>query len=340
MERIYLVRTGSSKTAFEFRSEPDPMPGPGEVRIKVEASGLNFADVMARLGIYPDAPALPCVLGYEVAGRVDETGPGVNLKKGDRILSMTKFGGYSSHLVVPAENCVPIPAQMDSATATALGTQFTTAWYSAEEVVRLHKGDHVLIQAAAGGVGTALVQLARRRGCVIYGTASNPDKLKLLKELGVQHPINYREKDFETEIRNLRGGKGLDYVFDSLGGTAFKKGMRLLQPGGRIVFLGAAEMAGPKKSFVKMAKTAIGFGLISPIKLVSESKGVIGVNMYHVSQTRPDVLRECFVSLMDVVMKGEVRPILGKAFPARDIADAHELLGSGKSVGKVALTWN
>ncbi|MEQ1878993.1 MAG: zinc-binding dehydrogenase [Bdellovibrionia bacterium] len=340
MERIYLVRNGGSKTAFEFKTEPDPVPGPGQVRIKVEASGLNFADVLARLGLYPDAPKLPCVIGYEVVGRIDQAGPGVDAKIGERVLSMTAFGGYASHVVVPADNVIPIPANLDAATATALGTQFTTAWYCAEEMVRLHKGDHVLIQAAAGGVGTALVQMAKRRGCIIYGTSSNPEKLKLLKELGVQHPINYREKDFETEIRRLRNGKGVDYVFDSLGGTAFKKGMRLLQPGGRMVFIGAAEMAGPTKSIFKMLKTALGFGLIPPIRLVSTSTGVIGVNLYHVSQSRPDVLRECFRNCIELVFKGELRPILGKAFPARDIADAHDFLGSGKSTGKVALVWN
>jgi NADPH2:quinone reductase len=137
---------------------------------------------------------------------------------------------------------------MSPAAATALGTQFCTAWYSAEEMVQLHKGDHVLIQAAAGGVGSALVQIAKRKGCIVYGTSSAPEKIKFLEELGVDHPINYRTHDFEKEIRKIRQGKGLDIVFDSIGGAAFKKGMRLLDPGGRMVFFGVSEMAGPKRS--------------------------------------------------------------------------------------------
>jgi NADPH2:quinone reductase len=158
--------------------------------------------------------------------------------------------------------------------------------------------------------------------------------------LGVDHPINYREKDFEKEIRTLRGGKGVDIVFDSIGGAAFKKGMRLLDPGGRMVFFGVAEMAGPRKNWIKILKMVGSFGVIPPFALLGKSKGVIGVNLFHVSQNRGHVLRECMQNIIELTTRGELRPTLGGTFKATDIALAHGLLGSGKSIGKIALTWN
>jgi len=154
MKSIYLVRYGSSDQAFEIREEEDPFPREGEVTLRVEASGLNFADVLARLGLYQDAPKIPCVLGYEVVGRIDRVGSGVErVRAGDRVTAFTRFGGYASHVVVDSRAVVSIPEDMDAGVAAALATQYCTAWYAAEEMVRLHKGDHVLIQAAAGGVG-------------------------------------------------------------------------------------------------------------------------------------------------------------------------------------------
>ena len=182
------------------------------------------------------------MLGYEVVGRIDALGAGVNtLAVGQRVVALTRFGGYATTAVTDARAAVPIPDDLDVGIAAALPTQGGTAYYCAEEMVRLHPGDHVLVQAAAGGVGTLLVQLCKRHGCTVYGTAGSDAKLDYLRALGVDHPINYRRDDFADAVRRVRGDAGLDVIFDSLGGSAVRKGLALLAPGGRIVCLGAAE---------------------------------------------------------------------------------------------------
>src|SRR4030095_5618452 len=217
MKAMYLVRTGDAAQAFELREAPTPEPAAGQVRVAVEGFGLNYADVSARQGLYQDAPPMPSVIGYEVVGRVDALGPGVeNLTPGQRVTALTRFGGYATHAVTDARAVAAIAEDMDVGVAAALPTQGCTAYYMAEEMVRLHAGDHVLVHAAAGGVGTLLVQLCKRRGCVVYGTVGSDDKLPLLRDLGVDHPINYRSSDFAADVRRLRGAEGLDVIFDSI----------------------------------------------------------------------------------------------------------------------------
>ncbi len=340
MKSIYLIRLGNSNTAFEMREVKDPVPGEGEVLIEVEASGLNFADVLARRGLYPDAPRIPCVLGYEVVGRVIGVGEGVEkLSSGDRVLAFTRFGGYSDKVVTHSMVTVKIPEAMDSGVATALATQYCTAWYAAAEMVCLKTGDHVLIQAAAGGVGTALVQMAKRRGCVVFGTAGSQTKLDYLREIGVDHPINYRQNDFEKEIRNICGERGLDVVFDSIGGKTFRKGYNLLGSGGRIVAFGVAGMTGSRWDFFRVLRTVLGFGFVHSLQLLSNSKCVLGVNMLKIAENRPEVLQRCMRTVVDLAEKGELNPTVGGEYPADQVAEAHAFLETRKSTGKVILRW-
>jgi NADPH:quinone reductase-like Zn-dependent oxidoreductase len=340
MKSIYLVRHGPAKSAFEIREEKEPLPREGEVLIEVEASGLNFADVLARWGLYPDAPRIPCVLGYEVVGRVVEIGNGVeNFRYGDRVLAFTRFGGYASKVAANATAVVEISEEMDAGAAAALATQYCTAWFAAEEMVRLFPGDRVLIQAAAGGVGTALVQIARRRGCVVFGTAGSPSKLDYLAEIGVDYPLNYLEKNFAREVRSICGDRGLDVVFDSIGGKTFRQGFHLLGSGGRIVSLGVAGMAGNRLDFLRVLRTVAGFGLFHGLQLLSNSKSVIGVNMLRIAEDRPEVLQRCMRNVVGLAEQGELNPKVGGEYPAEKIAEAHEFLGMRKSTGKVILKW-
>ncbi len=340
MKSIVLVRPGPAHNAFEMRENKTPEPKEGEVRIDVQASGLNFADVLARMGLYPDAPPLPCVLGYDVVGTVSAAGAGVEkIRPGDRVVAFTRFGGYASSVIAHSEAAALIPEDMEAGAAAALATQYCTAWYASDEMVRLHPGDRVLVQAAAGGVGQALVQMAKRRGCVVFGTAGSKDKLETLVELGVDHPIHYREQDFETEVRRILGNGGLDVVFDSIGGKTFRKGCRLLAPGGRIVTFGIAQVAGNSRNPFRALRTLIGFGLLHPIPLLSRSQGVIGVNMLRIADEKPKLLRHCLQAVVSLAVKDELKPRVGAVFPAEDVADAHELLASRKSTGKIVLEW-
>jgi NADPH:quinone reductase-like Zn-dependent oxidoreductase len=340
MKAVVLVRHGAADRAFELREMPTPEPGPGQVRIAVEAFGLNYADVGARQGTYQDAPPIPCVIGYDVVGRIEALGNGVTGPEiGTRVTALTRFGGYATHAVTDARAVAPIPDGMDAGVAVALPTQYGTAYYCAEEMVRLHPGDHVLVQAAAGGVGTALVQLGKRRDCVVYGTAGSDDKLAYLRTLGVDHAINYRTADFADAVRRIRGSDGLDVIFDSLGGAAVRKGLKLLAAGGRIVCLGAASRATGSLQLLRDLRFALSFGFPHPIPLLIHSKSIIGVNMLRLSDQRPLSLKRCLDAVVRLALNGEVQPTVGGRFTADAIAKAHSFLEGRGSTGKVVVTW-
>ncbi|MCW3092783.1 MAG: L-threonine 3-dehydrogenase [Ferruginibacter sp.] len=338
MKAVFLIKNGKASTAFEMRDIPTPVAGAGQVLIKVEAFGLNFADVMARNGMYKEAPPIPCVLGYDVAGVVTEVGPSVtNVKPGDTVTAMTRFGGYAQYAVTDARATSKIPAHMDMATATALTTQFCTAYFAAAEMVNLHPGDKVLVQSGAGGVGTALIQFAKYKQCEIFSTAGTKEKLQYLKASGVQHPINYTTHDFEKEIKTITGGKGVDVIFDAVGGKSVKKGFRSLASGGRIVCYGAADMS--DKNIFGKVKAALDFGIYHPVMFMMASKAMIGVNMLRVADDRPDMLQRCLEAVTSLAEKGVFAPTIGKIFPVAEIAIAHEFLETRKSMGKVVMKW-
>ncbi len=340
------MRHGSAAQAFEFRSISDPQPNPTQVILDVEASGLNFADVLARQGSYPDCPPLPAIIGYEAVGRIRSLGLEATrngrLKVGTRVVAFTRFGGYASRIAVSEFAAVEIPDDWDAATATSLATQGCTAYVAAEEMVRIQRGDLVLVQAAAGGVGSLLVQLAKRRGAIVFGTAGSEAKLEMLRKHGVDYPINYRTQEFDGAIREIlkkRGENGIDIVFDSLGGSHVKRGMSLLRAGGRMLCFGAANLAGDRKNPLRVLKTVAGFGLIHHISLMTSSRSVLGLNMLRIADQRPSVLARALHEIVQLAKRGEIKPWPAKSFPVSEIAQAHELLASRDSAGKIAVLW-
>ena len=340
MKAIHLVRTGAAEQAFELRDVADPLPAAGEVRIAVEAFGLNYADVSARHGLYQDAPPLPSVLGYEVVGRIDGLGEGVQgIADGQRVTALTRFGGYATLAVTDARAVAPIPDDMDVGAAVALPTQGCTAYYMAADSLQVHEGDHVLIHAAAGGVGTLLIQLCKKRGCIVYGTAGSAEKLDLLRKLGVDHPINYRTSDFVDEVRRIRGDEGLDVIYDSIGGSYVRRGLKLLGAGGKIVCFGAASHESGSMQVLRSLKFLAEWGILHPVPLLMSSRSILGVNMLRISDERPLVLERCLRSVVDLALTGEIQPIIGGRFEASQIAEAHNLLESRKSTGKVVVRW-
>lgn len=339
MKAAYLIKTGPADHAFEIRETEKPQVKEGEVLIEVEAFGLNFADVMARLGIYPDAPPIPAILGYDVVGRIVEIGKGVtHLSIGDRVVALTRFGGYAQFAATDARAAVKIGDDVDPGVAVALATQCGTAVFMAEESVRLHEGDAVLVHAAAGGVGTALVQLARNRKCVIYGTAGSTQKLEYLRIQGVDHPINYRTSDFEEEVKRKSGEAGLDVVFDPVGGSSVKKGFRLLGKGGRMIVFGASSLSQAKNIFSKI-RLLLQFGFYHPVGLMRNSKGLIGVNMLKIADERPHVLKRVLERTVSLYESGILQPTVGGAFSIDDLAKAHHLLETRQTTGKVVIKW-
>jgi NADPH:quinone reductase-like Zn-dependent oxidoreductase len=304
----------------------------------VEAFGLNFADVIARHGKYKDAPPMPAVLGYEVVGRIEAVDKEVtHLQPGQRVTAFTRFGGYAEYAVTDAKATARIPDDMDAGVAAALATQYCTAWFCVEEMVHLHPGDQVLVQAAAGGVGTALTQLCKRRGCVVYGTGGSEEKLAYITSNGADHAINYNTQDFAEEIRKI-SKRPIDVVFDSIGGTVFRKSKSLLGAGGRIIGYGAAEQM-EKKTIFGTIRLLFDFGFTNPVFLLMASKSVLGVNMLRVADERPDVIQRCLQSVVALATVKEIQPHVGGRFKSTEIAEAHAFLESRKSTGKIIVTW-
>ncbi len=338
MRAVVLIKKGSAINAFEIREVAKPTVKQGEVLIKVAAFGLNFADVMARRGMYKEAPPLPAILGYDVAGTIEEIGEDVtNLKKGDRVTAMTRFGGYAEYAVTKSNAVAVIPDELDAATATALTTQYCTALYAASEMVNLHKGDKVLIQSGAGGVGTALIQYAKHLQCEIFATAGSEVKLNYLRDLGVHHPINYNTQDFEKEIKKIRKQKGIDVIFDAVGGKSVKKGIRLLSPGGRLVCYGASAIS--NRNIFGKIKTILDFGFYHPAMLMMPSKSIIGINMLQIADHHPKVIERCLTKVMKLYAIGVFVPTIAKVYLATAIDEAHNYLENRSNIGKVVMQW-
>ncbi len=336
MRQVWIPKIGGPEV-LELRDAPDPTPGPGQVRIRVAAAGVNFADVLARMGLYPDAPKLPAVVGYEVAGTIDAVGEGVtNLAPGARVLSLTRFGGYSDMVVVPAVQVAPVPEGLSFEKAAAIPVTYLTAWLMLIHLGNLRRGERVLIHAAAGGVGQAAVQLAKWRGAEIFGTAS-PGKHARLREAGVAHPIDYTSQDFEAEVKRTTGGRGVDLIIDAVGGESFRKSYRSLAPLGRLFLFGVSSMApGEKRSLVAAARGLISMPAFRPIGLMNDNRGVFGVNLGHLWD-RAGELKEMLVEILKLVEAGQLDPIVDATYPFDRAAEAHRHLQSRKNFGKVLL---
>ena len=338
MRAAVLTRHGGPEV-FEIQDRPEPSLGPGRVRVRVRAAGINFADLMARQGLYPDAPDLPCVLGYEIAGDVETVGDDVDdFKPGDRVMGAVRFGGYAEIVSARARDLVRLPEDWGYEDGAALPVVYGTAYAALVSFGNVRPGERVLIQAAAGGVGVAAVQIGKLLGAEIYGTAS-ASKHEAIRGHGVDHPIDYRERDFADEVRRISGeSHPLDLIVDGIGGRSWKDGYALLRPGGRLVMIGASSfVTGEKRNLPKAAANLARTPRFNPIKMASESKSVIGLNMLRLWDAR-GTLEEFVEPLEQWVDQGLLRPVVCEAFPLERIADAHRYMGERKNIGKVVLT--
>ncbi|PCI08477.1 MAG: alcohol dehydrogenase [Flavobacteriaceae bacterium] len=338
MKAAVLTKFGSVETAFELKEVLNPTLNDGQVLIQAEGFGLNYADIMAIQGDYKDCPPLPAIIGYDVVGKIIKTkGNCGNLKVGNRVTAMTRFGGYAELAVSESVACAVINDSLEVGKAMALTTQYSTAYYCFNEVQNLYKGDKVLIHAAAGGVGTALVQMAKDRGCEIFGTCGSDEKMEYLKSLGVHHPINYRKDDFYEVIKKINGDNKLDAIFDAVGGESVKKGFKLLGAGGSLVVFGAASITG--KNIIGKLKTVLGFGWYHPLKFIMSSKAMIGVNMLRIGDSKPQVLKRCLENVVKQVEDKTLDPTVAKVFKIDELAGAHQYLKDRKSIGKITVVW-
>lgn len=338
-----LVQTGTGgPEVLQVQERPDPPVRAGEVRIAVKAAGVNFADTMARVGLYPDAPKPPCVMGYEVAGEVESVGDGVSdFKVGDRVMAGTRFGGQAELVSVPADQALPLPERLSFEQAAAFPVNYGTAYAALVLVGGVREGCRVLIHAAAGGVGIAATQIARNAGAEIYGTASAA-KHDAIRAQGVAHPIDYRGLDFEAETMRLTNGEGVDLILDALGPTSFRKDYRLLRPGGRLVMYGLSEgtsggnrdLPAMLKSLAKMPWATIPWW--KSLALMNENKGVFGLNMLKWWEREGNLDRVTQPLLADLEA-GRLDPVVAESFSFERAGDAHRFIGERRNVGKVVL---
>lgn len=323
---------------LEVRETPDPTPGPGQVRLRVRAAGLNFAELMARKGLYPDAPPLPCVVGYEAAGEIDAVGAGVSrLKVGDRALVLTRFGGHAEAVVVDELQAAPLPANLSFEEGAALPVNYLTAYHMMFRSFRIAAGDRVLVHMAAGGVGTAALQLCQTvPGVITYGTAS-ASKHDYVRGHGCMHPIDYRSADYAAEIRRLTDGEGVDLILDALGGPDWAKGYDLLRPGGLLVAFGWANMStGPTVSWWHALKQLLSLKRYTARNFMDDNKGIAGCNMGHLWQHIP-MLRAELDQILTLVEAGTLKPHVDQVFRFDQAAEAHRYMEQGRNVGKIVL---
>ena len=337
--RALVITEHGPPDVMRVQERPDPEPGPGEVRVRVRAAGVNFADLLARVGLYPDAPKPPCVVGYEIAGDVDAVGKGVEgIEVGQRVMGGSRFGGYAQLAVTTAEALVPMPDGWSYAEGAALPVTYATAYAGLIRYGALREGERVLIQAAAGGVGIAATHVAKLTGAEVYGTAS-PAKHDAIRGFGVDHPIDYRTHDVVDEVRRVSGEKQpLDLALDAIGGRSFKQSFSLLRAGGRLVCFGASEVqAGERRSPLRAVRVVAQMPRFNPMKLMSDSRSVIGLNMLRLWDAKGS-LRDYTEPLRAWIDAGAIRPVLAREFRLDDGAEAHRYMHERKNVGKVVLT--
>ncbi len=336
MRQIVTTRTGGIDV-LEIQEKRDPKPSAGEVVIRVRAAGLNFADILARQGLYPDSPPKPCVVGYEVSGVIEAIGEGVNSSfVGKSVVAMTRFGGQSELVAVEATQMFDKPEMLTFEQAAAIPVNYLTAYALLVVMGSLHEGESVLIHNAGGGVGLAALDIAKKIGAITYGTAS-PSKHKFLDERGLDHAIDYRTQDWQPVLLELTNGRGVDLVIDPIGGAHWKKSYAALRHTGRLGMFGVstASATGIAGKF-KLLKVAIQTPWFHPFPLLNKNRGVFGLNLGHMWH-EPEKVAVWMRDILRGVAEGWIRPYVDRAFPFDQAGEAHRFLEERKNVGKVVL---
>ncbi len=341
MRAVVITKHGPPEV-LQVQERPDPVAGPGEIRIAVKAAGINFADLLARTGMYPDAPKTPSVVGYEVAGVVESIGAGVTeYQVGDRVIGGTKFGGYAELVVSKVADTLPLSDRLSFEQGAAIPVNYGTAYAGLVVMGGLRAGDRVLIHAAAGGVGISATQIAKSIGAEIFGTAS-PSKHDAIRGFGVDHAIDYRNDDFAEVVMRLTNDEGVDVAFDAVGPSSFRKDYRVLRPGGRLICYGLSEVqTGERRNLPGLLKgvarmTTATMPWWKSLMILNENKGVFGLNMLWWWE-REGSLSRLMEPLAAGLESGIYEPVVADSFPFEKAADAHRFIHERKNVGKVVL---
>lgn len=336
MRQIVTTANGDIDV-LKVQEKPDPTPRADEVVIRVRAAGLNFADILARQGLYPDGPPKPCVMGYEVSGVVDAVGKDVNSSFiGKSVVAMTRFGGQTELIAVKATQMFEKPEKLTFEQAAAIPVNYLTAYALLVVMGSLHEGESILIHNAGGGVGLAALDIAKKIGAVTYGTAS-PGKHKFLTDRGLDHAIDYRKQDWQPQLMQLTNGRGVDLIIDPIGGAHFKKSYNALRHTGRLGMFGVSVGSGNGLSGkLKMLKAAIQMPRFHPLGLFNKNRGVFGLNLGHMWH-EPEKVALWMRDILRGVDEEWIRPHVDQTFSFDDVGKAHRQLEERKNIGKVVL---
>ncbi len=333
--RAWFVDRYGGPERLVLRERPDPVPASGEVLVRTAAIGINFADLFVRSGDYPRTPKAPFVPGMEISGTVEAVGPGVSgLEPGQRVVAVPIFGGPAEKVAVPAARVYPLPDGVDLVEAAAMPVVFLTAWYACHRA-QISAEDRIVVTAAAGGVGTALLQILRERGAKTVALVGSEAKVPLCLELGAAAAGAYASAD--EHLGRVFGGRA-DVVLDAVGGRLFAKLWRRLEAGGRYVLYGfaAASGAGGVAKWTA-ARELFGMGLLSPYSVIQSCRTLIGFNL-SLLPDRTGELRRAAGEIFALWKEGRIRPILGPRFDFERLPDAHRALSSRRTTGKVVVT--
>jgi len=336
MKQVVVGRTGLPEV-MEVRTMPDPIPRNGEVRIRVEACGVTFRDVMGRMGLDNDISLLPFVPGWEISGRIEAISQGVpDFKEGDSVIALTHTGGYSNLVCVPHQQVFKRFDWMTANDGAAIPVNFLMAYLMLVVMGSVQPGNRVLVHGVGGGIGLAVLKLCQILGAEVLGTAS-PEKHEALREHGLQHPIDYRNLDYEQVVNDLTGGRGVDLVLDSLGGQQWQKNYRLLTPTGRMIFYGLNSMA-PNLNRSRWAwwRGLVTVPFYTPLNLMADNHGVMGINLSSLLSAGA-LQRSWMQQLLSWYDEALFRPTIDRTFSLEQAADAHHYLQARHNVGKVLL---
>ena len=336
VQQVIITRHGGPEV-LHIREAAEPQLKSGDVLIDVQFSGINFADLLMRMGLYPSAPKPPFTPGYEVSGVITKVGSTENDELlGKSVAALTKFGGYSSKVVVKKDRLIALPDGIDMAQAAAMPVVYLTSYVMLSLQAHLQKDEWVLIHNIGGGVGLAAVELSRMIGANIIGTAS-VGKHDRLREKGIHHLIDYNTEDFVARVKEITEGKGVDVIIDPIGGGHLKKRYKALGSFGRLVVFGFSKAAsGPRRKVLHLLKEYIKTPKFSPIKLMGHNKGVFGCHLGMVMD-RQELLQECMQKLMSYFQSGDINPHVDRVFPLNRVTDAHQYIMDRRNFGKVLL---
>ena len=339
-KQIVISRAGKPEVLVDRELEPQPV-GAGEVRIEVAAAGVNFADVVGRLGNYPDAPPIPYSPGYEVAGTITEVSADAGeLAVGDRVCALVRFGGYAEEVVTRADGVFPLPDGVDPVVAAAVPVTYLTADVCLFEAGGARAGHTVLILGGAGGVGSAAIQLLRGTGIRIVATAGSAAKCDWMRAQGVDRPVNYNEEDVAEAVQEATDGRGVDVVLDPVGGRGIHRSIAMCRPLGRVVLFGASSTnPGKKKSIRALVREGLPMRFFNLVSVFNHNVGLHPINMLHLSEARPELAREKMSAILARIAAGELAPVIAArmTLDAEGARAAHHFLQDRKNIGKVVL---